>query len=120
MRANCFQKFTPVLNKKCWFTHRLQIFDQISGGYILYSCATRIKYFTHPNFISGPEHPSDLCNKIISQETGGSIPMWLEPGYHFWCDFLAGFNGHRTFYGVMRIIINQPDSVFFSQHLMTP
>src|ERR1700749_4725908 len=107
MGANDFQKLIPVLGKKSLFTHRLQIIDEIASRNILYRGTPRIKYFTHPDFVRRPEYSSDLGYEIISQKTGGSVSMRLEPRYHFRRDILAGFYRHRTFYGVVRIIVNQ-------------
>src|SRR5690349_4515962 len=44
--------------------------------------------------------------------------MWLKPGYHFFCNGLAGFYTGSAFGRVMGIIINKPNTIFFAYHLV--
>src|ERR1700682_2303126 len=120
MRTNQFNKFIPVFSKKSRLAHGLQVVDQVAGGNIFYVRSSSIKNFSHRNFVCRPQYSADLCNKIVTQEAGGAIPMRLEPGNDFRSDILTGFNGYRAFHRVVGIIINQPDTMLLPQYLVPP
>ncbi|MPN38289.1 hypothetical protein SDC9_185813 [bioreactor metagenome] len=60
----------------------------------------------------------DFFYKIVSQKLRRFISVWLKPGNQFFCQRLTSLYGSSTFSRIMRIIVDDPDSVFLTQNLV--